>query len=50
MTGEKKGRKEKEERTCTSKMHDFKPCGRPLYDDEYCIFHSKDIESRSKKW
>lgn len=28
-------------KTCQVKMHDGKPCGRELYDDECCIFHSK---------
>jgi hypothetical protein len=50
MTGEKKGSKEKEGRTCGYPMHDGKPCGRPLYDDEHCIFHSKDIEGKKKKF
>ena len=44
MTGKKKGGKEKEERTCNYKMHADKPCDRKVYDDEHCIFHSKDIE------
>ncbi len=28
-------------KTCQVIMHDGKPCGRELYDDEFCIFHSK---------
>jgi hypothetical protein len=50
MTGKKKGSKGKEERTCDFKMHDHKPCGRKLYDDEHCIFHSEDIEGKKDKF
>jgi hypothetical protein len=43
MTGEKK-------KDCTyGKLFEIqfvKPCGRPLHDDEHCIFHSKDIEGK----
>jgi uncharacterized protein YjbI with pentapeptide repeats len=42
MTGEieeKKG-------TCKYRMYNDKPCGRDLYDDKYCIFHSEDIEGK----
>jgi uncharacterized protein YjbI with pentapeptide repeats len=47
MIGEKKGKKEKEERTCTYQPHEsIPPCGRRLYDDEHCIFHSEDIEGK----
>ena len=46
MTGKKKGSKEKEERTCNHEMRG-KICGRPLYDDEHCIFHSNDVEGKS---
>jgi hypothetical protein len=42
MTGEKK----EEKGTCKYPMHDGKPCGRDLYDDEHCIFHSEDIEGK----
>jgi hypothetical protein len=48
MTGKKKGSKEKEERTCNAQRYDFKLCGRPLYDDEHCIFHSKDVEGKKR--
>ncbi len=51
MTGEKKGGKNKEERNCgyqPSPMNE--PCGRTLYDDEHCIFHSKDIEGKKDKF
>lgn len=51
MTGKKRGRKQKEERTCTyQQIHDDKPCGRDLHDGEYCIFHSKDIEGKKEKF
>jgi hypothetical protein len=50
MTGKKKGSKKKEERTCTYQREEYKPCGRPLYDDEHCIFHSKDIEGKNDKF
>ena len=42
MTGEK------EKRACNYKMHDDKPCARPLYDGENCIFHSKDIKGKKR--
>jgi uncharacterized protein YjbI with pentapeptide repeats len=50
MTGEKKGSKEKERKTCDYKMHNGKSCGRKLYDDEHCIFHSKDIKGKKEKF
>jgi uncharacterized protein YjbI with pentapeptide repeats len=50
MTGKNKGSKEKEKRTCNYEMDVGKPCGRPLYDDEHCIFHSKDIEDKKDKF
>ena len=50
MPGEKKGRNEKEERTCTFKTHDGKPCRRILHDDKHCIFHSEDIEGKKDKF
>lgn len=50
MPGEKKGSKKKEEKTCEYRMHDYKPCGRKLHDDEHCIFHSKDIEGKKEKF
>lgn len=37
-------------RTCTYQRWDGKPCGRDLYDGEYCIFHSKDIEGKKDKF
>jgi hypothetical protein len=42
MTNQKK----KDKRACCFEMEDDKPCSRPLYDNEYCIFHSKDIEGK----
>jgi len=27
-----------------------KPCGKPLHDDEHCIFHSKDIEGKKNRF
>jgi hypothetical protein len=50
MTGEKKGSKEKEGRTCGYKMVFGKPCDRERYDDEHCVFHSKDIEGKKDKF
>jgi hypothetical protein len=50
MTGKKKGSKQKERKTCDYKMHNGKSCGRKLYDDEHCIFHSKDIEGKKDKF
>jgi uncharacterized protein YjbI with pentapeptide repeats len=50
MTSKKKAKKEKAERTCGYKMHDVKTCGRELYDGEYCIFHSIDIEGKKEKF
>ena len=43
-------KKGKELKTCSSEMSDGKPCGRTLHDDEHCIFHSKDIEGKKKKF
>jgi len=42
--------KETVERTCNYKMQNCKPCGRPLFDSEHCIFHSKDIEGKKEKF
>lgn len=36
---EKKGK-------CKYPMIEDEPCGRELYDDKHCIFHSKDIEGK----
>jgi len=46
MSDQKK--KKNEKRTCNYEMHDRKPCGRPMYkyDDEHCIFHSKEIKEK----
>jgi hypothetical protein len=46
MTGEMAN----EKTTCGYLMHDDKPCAKPLYDNEYCIFHSKDIEGQNSKF
>ena len=39
-------------KTCQVEMRNGKPCGRDLYDDEHCIFHSeegdKDLDSFQK--
>jgi len=50
MTSKKNGGKEKEKRTCDYEMDIGKPCARPLYDDEHCIFHSKDIQGKKDKF
>ena len=50
MRSKKKYSKQKEERTCGYKIWESKPCGRALYDDEHCIFHSKDIERKKYKF
>jgi uncharacterized protein YjbI with pentapeptide repeats len=50
MPGKKKGGKGKEAMTCNAGRHDGKPCGRDLYDDEHCIFHSKDIDGKKDKF
>lgn len=50
MPGEKKSSKGKEEKICTSLRWDDKPCGRYLYDDEHCIFHSKNIKKKKDKF
>jgi uncharacterized protein YjbI with pentapeptide repeats len=46
MTGEM----EEKKGTCKYPMHDGKPCGRELYDDKHCIFHSEDIEGKKEKF
>jgi len=35
---------------CQAKRYDRSPCGRPLYDAKYCIFHSKDIERKKEEF
>ncbi len=35
---------------CKKKVWDYNPCGRPLYDDEHCIFHSHDIEGKKEQF
>ncbi len=35
---------EEEIKTCQVKMHDEKPCGRPLWDGEKCICHSEESD------
>jgi len=35
---------------CQAKRYDKSPCGRPLYDAKYCIFHSNDIEGKKGKF
>lgn len=48
MTKEKA---EKEPKTCQTRRYDNKThCGRPLYDDCYCIFHSEDVERKKEKF
>jgi hypothetical protein len=37
---------EKSEETCNYMMHNQERCGIKLYDNEYCIFHSNDIERK----
>lgn len=43
--------KKKEKKTC-SYQHSVlkKPCGRKLYDDKFCIFHSNDIRGKKDKF
>jgi uncharacterized protein YjbI with pentapeptide repeats len=50
MTGKNMDSKEKEKGTCNYERDIGEPCGRPLYDDEHCIFHSKDIENKKEKF
>lgn len=34
-------------KTCNHIMHNQEPCGIELYDDEFCVFHSKNIEKKT---
>lgn len=38
----------KKPKTCHAIRYDDFPCGRSLYDDKHCIFHSKDIEGKKE--
>ena len=42
--------KEKKNVTCNYSMHNHKPCGKSLYDNEHCIFHSKDIKGKKTEF
>ncbi len=42
--------KKKEKRTCNYQRLPDKPCGRTLFDNEHCIFHSEDIERKKDKF
>ena len=33
-------------KTCQATRYDDSPCGRPLYDNKHCIFHSEAIEKK----
>jgi len=37
-------------KVCQAKRYNESPCGRPLYDDKHCIFHSKDIEGKKEEF
>lgn len=37
-------------KTCLARRHDGSPCGRTLYDDRHCIFHSEDIEGKKEEF
>jgi uncharacterized protein YjbI with pentapeptide repeats len=37
-------------KTCEYEPFIFKACNRLLYDDEHCVFHSKDIEGKKDKF
>jgi len=39
-----------EPKICKVERYDGSPCGRPLYDDKHCIFHSKDIERKKEEF
>lgn len=39
----------KERKKCRFQCGDYK-CGRPLYKDGYCIFHSKEVEDKKDKF
>jgi hypothetical protein len=43
-------KKRKEAESCRHKMHGSNLCGRQLYDDDFCIFHSKDLEKKKKHY
>ena len=43
-------RRTKKLKSCKALRYDGSPCGRPLYDDKYCIFHSKDIERKKEEF
>ena len=45
MTGEKKDHKKD---TCGCRMNDGTICGRDLYDNKYCIFHSENKDRKKK--
>jgi len=38
----------KELKVCLAEMLDGELCGRPLFDEEYCIFHSNKIEKKKE--
>jgi hypothetical protein len=40
----------KKEKNCNYRMHNQEPCSRKLYDNEYCIFHSNDIERKKDEF
>lgn len=37
-------------KVCQSIRHDGSPCNRPLFDNHFCIFHSKEIERKRKEF
>ncbi len=41
---------EEKEGVCNYQFSDEKPCGRPLHDNEHCIFHSKDIKGKKENF
>ncbi len=41
---------EKKKGCCWEKPLNFDPCGRELYDDKHCIFHSKDVEGKKAEF
>lgn len=42
--------KHREKKNCEYKRFDGKPCGKPLYDNEYCVFHSKDLAGKKPEF
>jgi len=40
----------KKPKICHSRRYDGSLCGRPLYDDMHCIFHSKDVDRKKKEF